>query len=188
MSRAALESLLTRHSQGIKYLREPGPSAAEIDLMMAAALGAPDHAGLVPWRFALVQGEARAALADLFVAHARRKGKPPDDLALEAERAQRAPLTVAVLARIAQDHLLVPSHEQWMAVGGAVTNVLNAAHALGYAGKMLSGEKAQSAALAQAFCEPGETLVGWMAIGTPSKQALARERVAVASVWRHWRG
>lgn len=188
MPRSAIESLLTRHSQGIKYLREPGPSAAEMDLMVAAALRAPDHAALVPWRFALVQGEARAALADLFMAHARRKGKAADALALEAERAQRAPLTVAVLARIDRQHPLVPSHEQWMAVGGAVTNFLNAAHALGYAGKMLSGDKAHSAELAQAFCEPGETLVGWMAIGTPSKEALARERVAVACVWRHWRG
>jgi hypothetical protein len=54
-----------------------------------------------------------------------------------------------------------------MAVGGAITNLLNAAHLLGYGGKMLSGGKVRRAEVIQAFCAPGEQLVGWITLGRP---------------------
>ena len=38
---------------------------------------------------------------------------------------------------------------------------------MGYGGKMLSGAKVRHAAIQQAFCGAGETLVGWIALGTP---------------------
>jgi hypothetical protein len=41
---------------------------------------------------------------------------------------------------------------------------------MGFAGKMLSGEKVRSADIVGAFCDPGESLVGWISIGTPVKQ------------------
>jgi nitroreductase len=74
---------------------------------------------------------------------------------------------VAVVARIDLGHPLVPAHEQWVCVGGAVANFLVAAQSLGFGGKILSGNKARSRLLAEAFCQPGETLVGWIALGTP---------------------
>ena len=75
MQASAIESLLTRHSMGIKHLSEPGPTPEQLDEMVAAAMRAPDHAGLVPWRLCAVQGSAREHLAELFVAHASRKDR-----------------------------------------------------------------------------------------------------------------
>jgi len=170
-----LDALLGRHSQGIRHLVEPGPDAAALGLMAQAALRAPDHAGLVPFRFKAVAGPARASLARLFEQAARAAGKDEETVRLDGERALRAPVTVAVLARIDLGHPLVPTHEQWAAVGGAIANFLNAAHALGFAGKMLSGAKARSPLLAAAFCAPGETLVGWIAIGTAARPVAARQ-------------
>lgn len=135
--------------------------------MARAALRAPDHAGLVPWRFKLVRGDARQRMATLFEQAALDAGKPADDARNDFERALAAPLSIAVVARIDLGHPLVPAHEQWAAVGGAITNFLNAAHVLGYAGKMLSGGKVRRPGLIAAFCEPGETLVGWIALGRP---------------------
>lgn len=166
---AALEALLTRQSVGAKHLAEPGPDDAALRTMAEAALRAPDHAGLVPFRFAIVRGAARERLAQLFEQAGRDAGKGDAEARIDAERAQRAPVTVAVIARIDLGHTLVPSHEQWACVGGALTNFLNAAHALGYGGKMLSGAKVRQPAVQQAFCGPGETLVGWIALGTPDK-------------------
>lgn len=165
----ALEPLLSRQSVGAKHLAEPGPDAAQLRLMADAALRAPDHAGLVPFRFAVVRGTARDRLANLFEQAGRDAGKDGAEARIDAERAQRAPVTVAVIARIDLGHTLVPSHEQWACVGGALTNFLNAAHALGFGGKMLSGAKVRHPAVQQAFCESGETLVGWIALGTPAK-------------------
>ena len=73
-------------------------------------------------------------------------------------------------------HPLVPAHEQWACVGGALTNFLNAAHLLGYGGKMLSGAKVRDAAIVAAFCGPGETLLGWIALGTPLRRATGPSR------------
>lgn len=183
----ALASLLSRYSLGIKHLGEPGPDAGQLQRLVEVALRAPDHGELVPFRLVAVQGAERERLAALFAQHAQAKGKDTAALAIERERALKAPLTLTVLARIDLGHPLVPAHEQWMCVGGAVANILNAAHALGYAGKMLSGDKARSPAIAEAFCEPGETLVGWISIGTPARAPSAgHAKPQAAQVLRHW--
>ncbi len=172
----ALQALLNRYSVGPKHLLEPGPSDAQLALMVQAALRAPDHGELLPWRFKIVQGEARQRMAELFAAAARAAGKDEAGAALDAERALRPPVTVAVLARIDAGHPQVPAHEQWAAVGGALANFLNAAHLLGYGGKMLSGAKVRDAGIVQAFCAPGETLLGWIALGTPARRAAGPSR------------
>ncbi len=184
---AALEALLTRQSVGAKHLIEPGPDDEQLRTMADAALRAPDHAGLMPFRFALVRGAARERLAQLFAQAARDVGKSDAEALVDADRARRAPVTVAVIARIDLGHTLVPAHEQWACVGGAITNFLNAAHAQGFGGKMLSGAKVRHAAVQAAFCESGETLVGWIALGTPDRspaRAVAKPRAA--DVLREW--
>jgi nitroreductase len=156
--------------------------------MVEVALRAPDHAGLVPFRFALVRGPARDELGRLFVQAAIDGGKSEADAQVDGERARRAPVTVAVIARIDGGHPLVPAHEQWACVGGALTNLLNAAHALGFGGKMLSGSKVRHPALQQAFCEPGETLLGWIALGTPVDSPSHKvNKPRAAAVLREWK-
>ena len=188
MNPTRVTALLTRHSLGVRHLREPAPGDEEIRLLFEAALRGPDHGELVPWRLVVVRAAARERLAELFAAHARHKGKGPEGEAIERERALKAPLTIAVIARIDQGHPQVPAHEQWMCVGGAVTNLLNAVHALGYAGKMLSGDKARSPQLAQAFCKAGETLVGWVVIGTPTRALSIESRKDTGDALSEWMG
>eukprot|EP01031_Cornospumella_fuschlensis_P014605 gene14605-17845_t len=62
-----------------------------------AALRAPDHAGLVPFRFAAIRGGARGQLADLFEQAALLAGKGADEAARDRGRALDAPLLVAVI-------------------------------------------------------------------------------------------
>ena len=183
----ALDALLTRYSVGPKHLTEPGPSDAQLALMAEAALRAPDHAELVPYRFKVVRGAAKEGMAALFADAARAAGKGEVGAALDAERALKPPVTVAVVARIDLGHPLVPAHEQWAAVGGAIANFLTAAHALGFGGKMLSGAKVRDAAISAAFCDPGETLLGWIALGTPLRRATGPARKGdAASVLIDW--
>lgn len=173
---ASLDALLTRYSVGPKHLAEPGPSDAQLAHMAQAALRAPDHAELVPYRFKVVRGAAKEGMAALFANAARASGKGDEGASLDAERALKPPVTVAVVARIDLGHPLVPAHEQWAAVGGAIANFLTAAHALGFGGKMLSGAKVRDAAISAAFCAPGETLLGWIALGTPTRRAAGPSR------------
>jgi len=179
---AALEGLLGRYSQGGKHLVAPGPSVAELDLIAQAALRAPDHEELTPFRLCAVQGDARLRLADLFETYARSEGKSEEGCKLERERALMVPLTIAVIAKIDMNHPIVPAHEQWMCVGGAITNILNAIHLLGYAGKMLSGGKVRNQLIADAFCEPRETLVGWIVVGTSAKALRQKSKKNIENV------
>jgi len=184
---AALQALLGRYSVGPKHLVEPGPSDEQLAWMTQAALRAPDHAELVPYRFKLVRGAAKEGMAALFADAARAAGKGEAGAALDAERALRPPMTVAVVARIDLGHPQVPAHEQWAAVGGAIANFLAAAHLLGIGGKMLSGAKVRNPAIAAAFCEAGETLLGWIALGTPARQPAGPARKpAPAEVLQDW--
>jgi nitroreductase len=162
-----LQRLASRFSVGARHLVEPGPSDEQLLAMTTVAMRAPDHAELAPYRFQVIRGDTRGALARLFEQAARDAGKDAAAAAMDAERAAAAPVTVAVTARIDLGHPIVPAHEQWAAVGGAIANLLNAAHLLGYAGKMLSGAKVRDLNVARAFCAPGETLVGWVVLGTP---------------------
>ena len=177
----SLAALLTRYSVGPKHLVEPGPNDEQLALMTEAALRAPDHAELVPYRFKLVRGDAKQGMAALFAEAARASGKGEEGAALDAERALKPPMTIAVVARIDLGHPQVPAHEQWAAIGGAIANFLTAAHALGFGGKMLSGAKVRNPAIAAAFCEPGETLIGWIALGTPVRKAAGPSRKLAAS-------
>lgn len=162
----ALYKLVARYSVAPKQLSAPAPADSELRAAFAAALRAPDHRKLVPFRFVVVRGRGLDRLAELFVNYGRRQGKTGDALEPERLRATQAPLTIAVIARI-DTSADVPVHEQWCAVGGAIANVLNALHFMDYGAKMLSGARARDPEISRAFCREGETLVGWISVGTP---------------------
>jgi nitroreductase len=170
---AALRLLASRHSVGPKHLGLPAPSNEQLRSAFAAALRAPDHGKLIPFRFAVARDDGLERLAELFVDYGRRCGKSDDELALERTRAMQAPVVIAVISRLNPMHE-VPVHEQWMAVGGAVTNVLNALHLMGFGAKMLSGRRAADPQIGAAFCRDGEQLVGWISCGTPKAAPRAR--------------
>ena len=102
----ALKILDDRRSVPSRQLGEPGPSPDELDALLEAASRAPDHGKLVPWRFVLVRGDARARLGELLVAVNARKNQDVAPAALDKDR-QRfnfAPLIVTVVGRI-DEHL-----------------------------------------------------------------------------------
>ncbi|HCN46567.1 MAG TPA: nitroreductase, partial [Pseudomonas sp.] len=56
----ALDALLNRVS--VPRLTEPAPNAAQREGLFQAALRAPDHGQLRPWRFITVEGDGRNRL------------------------------------------------------------------------------------------------------------------------------
>jgi len=170
---AAIDLLTGRYSVGPKHLGPPAPGDEQLRRAFAAALRAPDHGKLIPFRFVVIRDNGLEKLAELFVDYGRRCGKSEEELALERTRAAQAPLVIALVARLKPTHK-VPLHEQWMAIGGAVTNVLNALHCMGFGAKMLSGRRAADPQIGAAFCRDGEQLVGWISAGTPKVALHAR--------------
>ena len=181
----ALDTLLTRASSS--RLTLPIPDAEAIGAILAAAMRAPDHGRLVPWRFLVVHGDGLARLADAVAAALRRRESEATeaDLARVREKLTRAPLVIVLGGRMLAGHK-IPVLEQQMAVAAGAMNVLNALHALGFAGKWVTGPNAYDASFARdlGFGED-EQLFGMIMAGTPDRLD-PPTRPDAAALTRHW--
>jgi len=135
----AFDLLLNRVS--VTRLVDPAPTAAQLELMFRAALRAPDHGQLRPWRFLTIEGEAREHLGELLAEALRQRQPDASDEVLHKPRKMplRAPLLVAVIA-CPVTHPKVPEVEQLLAVGCAAHGLLLAAHAQGLGAVWRTGE------------------------------------------------
>jgi nitroreductase len=183
-----LSAMLTRRSVSPKRLCGPGPSADELALMVDAALRAPDHGGLVPWRLIEFPQDRRSALAKLFEDEKRRRDPiaSDEDLGRAREHATHAPVVLAFVTR-PERNVLVPMHEQWLSAGAALGQLLLAAHTLGYGAIMLSGERCQDEPLRAALgLESHETLAGFISIGAIAKAPPPAKRPGRERVLSQW--
>jgi nitroreductase len=137
----ALEALNSRASA--KTYGEVAPTKEHLAIVLQAAVRAPDHGRLRPWRFMVIEGDQRRKLGEVMAASARRRvpGLSEGDLARERGKALRAPLIILVACRIVPG-TKVPAIEQLMAAGAAAQNILLALHALGYVAAWKTGEAA----------------------------------------------
>ena len=149
-------------------LCEPAPSDPELDEMVRAAIRAPDHAWLRPWRFLSVSGERRFAFGDLLVDSLLKRNPQTDEAArLKAQKsALRAPLVVVVIATV-QAHPKVPAMEQRLSAGCAAHSILLAAEAMGYAGVWRTGDVASDRQFMTSLgLASNEEIIGFLYIGT----------------------
>ncbi len=126
--------LAARRSVKPDLLAEPGPSPDELQTILTLAARVPDHKKLVPWRFIVFQGEARAKVGELFAeACLAEEKEPPSHVRLDMERKRflRAPLVIAVVSRVTPKPG-APEWEQVLSAGAAAFNLCLAANALGY--------------------------------------------------------
>jgi nitroreductase len=189
-TRNALDVLLSRQSVPAPQLGAPGPSPEQIDAALDAALRAPDHAQLQPWRFRLIRGAARQALSDLLVRAtlARDPATPAQQLEKTRTTPLLAPLGIAVGAAL-KEHPKVPEIEQLLSVGAAVMNLLNAFHAQGYGAIWVTGPNSYDPAVARALgFGAGERHLGFVYVGTPQGRIAPRERPARAAFVSDWQG
>lgn len=179
----ALTCLLGRRSVG--RLTAPAPDAAQLQVLLQAAVAAPDHGQLRPWRFVVVQGEGLVELGSVFAqAHAAREPWA-DAGALEKTAAKplRAPMVVAVIcapitAAEAWSGKDIPAWEQLAAVSAAAQNLCLAAHALGFGSMWRTGWYGEAPEVRGALgMTAAEQLVGWIYLGTiPEGATIAPRR------------
>jgi nitroreductase len=160
-----LEAIESRASAA--KLSAPGPTRAHLEQIIRAGARAPDHGRLRPWRFAVMEGDAKLrlgnALADMF------KAKQPQatDAQLDGERAKvlRAPTIIAVAAHITPGK--IPEAEQLSAVAAAVQNMFLAANALGYGAMWKTGAGAFDANVKRALGFAAEDhIIAFLYLGT----------------------
>jgi nitroreductase len=164
-----LELLALRYSVGPKYLAPPGPTAEQWARAAELALRAPDHGGMRPFRFVVVGDTERQALSNLFARGAQQRGQSAEEVERARARALNGPGLAALVACVRDDVPDVPAHEQWLCVGAALMNFLNALHLMGFGAKALSGASVADPAVAEALCTKGEQLASWVVVGRPTR-------------------
>ena len=182
-----LSLLETRRSGKPRDLIGPGPSATEMERILSIAARTPDHGSLTPWRFILVDGGQRDALAHLLL-EALKEDNPEATAAhreKEVNFAHYAGQLVVLVSAPVEDHK-IPVWEQQLSCGAAGMNLILAVHALGYVPGWVTGWRAYSERVRKAFCGPGERIAGFIFIGHAARDIEDRPRPNVADLVRQW--
>ena len=128
------EAIQTRQSIG-RVKPDPVPREL-IERMLTAAVQAPNHYKVRPWRFVVLTGSARERLGEVMAQSLRKRDPNANEEALARERAKplRAPVVIAVGVAKPNSPKVIES-ENVCATAAAVQNMLLAAHGLGLAAK-----------------------------------------------------
>jgi len=162
---SAIDQLLSRKSHN--RLIAPAPSHKEIKTMMQAALRAPDHALLKPWRYRIFSGDSLKQLGEHFV-----KASLDSDPELSSDKVEkirnkplRAPMVI-VASVVIKPHPKVPDLEQILSAGASVQNLIMTAHFLNIGAIWRTGSLAFNRLLMDELgMSSNESIVGFIYLG-----------------------
>ena len=182
--REVLDFLALRRSASAATLRAPAPDAAELTELLRLAARVPDHGKLFPWRFIVLEGEAKAAFAaglEDLAAHQPNPEKARGALF----KIKTPPLTVAVVSRHIE--ATIPEWEQRLSAAAVCMTLLIAAEAAGYGANWITDWYAYAPeATALLGLGEGERVAGFIHIGTPAEAPLERVRPDVPALTTRW--
>ncbi len=186
----ALEFLTSRRSTPTLQLTDPGPDRTQLEQMLTLAMRVPDHGKLAPWRFVVLEGDAKRELGRRLAAMhlAREPDLSERKRDKDRERYEHAPIVVTVVARTWPEHPKVPVQEQIIAASYAAYNLLLAAHAMGFSGQILTGWAAYDREVAEMLgLTPDERIIGFVHLGTANRDMPERRRPELADKLSYWR-
>lgn len=191
-SAETLRLLALRRSTPVAMLGEPGPGAADLDMILRLAVRVPDHRRLEPWRLLVIEGDARNRLGEIFAA--ARKLRDPH--ATEAKLAEdmrlplRAPVIVCVISSPNHhDPKKTPVWEQQLSAGALCQNLLIAAQAAGWAAVWITEEPAFDSHVQAAFdMHAHEQIAGFIYLGTARENPVERQRPTLSAKTMRWTG
>ena len=162
------------------------PPREELEATMEAATWAPNHHMTEPWRFVVLERDARRRLGVVLagaLAGASAVPVPTERLEKERDKPLSAPVVIALIGSPGNGENVVPQ-EELVAAGAALQNMLLAAHSLGLATSVRTGSHAYSAEVRDFFgMAESETLIGMVYLGyasgavPPGRRTSFHERV-----------
>jgi nitroreductase len=160
-----IQALLSRVS--VPRVNEPGVTDEELDLLLRAGLRACDHGRLRPYRFIVLEGEARERLGEAMSDYLHGDVVDVSEEVIEAtkNKALRAPTLLSVVFS-PKEHDKVPETEQLVSAGCAAQMIVTAAHMLGLGAMWRTGNAAYSGEVAETLgLESHEQVVAMIYIG-----------------------
>lgn len=165
----ALDLLVNRRSAS--RLAEPAPTGEALQNILHAAMRAPDHGTLQPWRFIIVENEGRDRFGNVLEQAARDSNLEQKAIDKAASAPFRAPMIITVVAHC-EENAKVPHWEQLASASCAVMAMQMAAVAQGFNGIWRSGPWTEHPLVREAFsCREQDAIVGFLYLGTPQLKA-----------------
>ena len=161
------EAIHNRHSQG-KVRPDPVPREL-IERLLNAAVQAPNHYKVRPWRFVVLTGDGLNKLGDVMAAsqQARHPEFPVDAF----DKCRTLPLRAPVIIAVGVDkpsEAKVLEIENVCAAATATQNLLLAAHAMGLGAKWRTGEWARDHMVKEFLgFDADQHIIGFIYLGYP---------------------
>jgi len=179
------EAIYNRHSQG-KVKQDALPREL-IEKLLDAAVQAPNHYKVRPWRFVVLTGEGRDKLGDVMAA-SQRDNHP--EFPLDAfDKCRALPLRAPVVIAVGVDKPSEPKVleiENVCAAAAACENLLLAAHAMGLGAKWRTSDWARNPKVKEFLgFEADQHIVGFIYIGYPEfgAEPMPRPSFEDRTVW-----
>jgi nitroreductase len=185
-----LDLLQRRRSTSAKAMGDPGPSAAQLREILQIASRTPDHGKLFPWRFLVIEGDARAKLGEVLEeALIARNANVSESLKrFERNRFLRAPVIVTVISSLKTEKP-IPEWEQRLSAGAVCQNVLVAAAASGFGANWLTEWCAYDDIVTERLgLGEGEKVAGFIYLGTATAPLEERPRPVLDEIVSAWTG
>jgi len=183
----AVEALMTRQSTG-HFEGDTLPDEI-LDVVLSTAISAPDHGKLQPWKFLIFRGEARKQLGDIFAVSLEKRILDAPKAQIDHERAKplRAPLLIAVVAKVDPLNTKIPVIEQVLSAGAAAQNILLAFHAQGFGCIWKTGAAAYDETVKAALgLDTQDQIVGFLYAGRLNAPLVKKERPNHADFVEYW--
>lgn len=167
---------------------KPDPVPRElIEKILSAAVQAPNHYKVRPWRFVVLTGDGRKKLGDVFAASflERNPATPPEGLEKTRALPLRAPVVIAVAADKPSEPKVIEI-ENISAASAAAYIILLTASALGLGAIWRTGEWARDPKVKQFLgFEADQHIVGFIYMGYPevTPEPYMREGFEDRTVW-----
>ena len=172
----ALGAIRNRQSIGTMKA-EPVPGGV-VEKLLEAAVQAPNHYKVRPWRFVVLMGRGRNQLGDVMAEVLHRRFPEVEEAGLERERAKplRAPVVIAVGVDPPTESKVLEI-ENICAAACACENLLLAATALGLGGHWRTGDAARDPDIKRFLgFTPEQHLIAFLYIGYPEVAVAPPER------------
>jgi nitroreductase len=179
------EAMYNRHSQ--KKVRQDAVPREMIVKLLDAAVQAPNHYKVRPWRFVVLTGEARDRLGEVMAAS--QMDRHPDFPQEAFDKARTTALQAPVVIAVGVDKPTEPKVleiENICAAATACQNLLLAAHAIGLGAKWRTGEWARDPKV-KGFLgfEADQHIIAFIYVGYPEfiAEATPRPSFRDRTVW-----
>ncbi|CAM4289515.1 nitroreductase family protein [Taylorella equigenitalis] len=191
MENKLITSIINRSS--MKDIADPAPSMDELNLAFRAAMAAPDHGKLRPWRFKVIEGREKILKFTNYAIDIRQNSDqrmPEDKVEIIRKLYSKVPMIILVACHMDYQNTRIPEDERVISTACATMNLINCLESMGYGLFWSTGiatyfDEFQSAI---GFNSLDYKYMGMILVGTPQSEKPVKDRPDVADHVEFWDG